>query len=312
MIRRVEGTAQTFDLLISRREIAMAEKLKDLLREYREGKITRREFMRKAVAITGSFVVAGTLLENLPSRSAHAGEVDPADPAISVSDVDFPGKAGAVFGYLARPSGAGKFPAVVVIHANQGINDYTRDVARRFAKQGYVALAIDYLSRQGGSKKDNPKGEGLTTIRAVRPWQAVSEDSEAGFAYLGKLPDVRADRLGLIGFCWGGEMTFSSATEVRGVKAVVGFYGRSPKPLERIKKIEAPVLAHYGEKDPGVNQDIPSTEEAMKQYGKSYNYKIYPGAFHGFHTETSDRHHPEAAKEAWGKTLDFFKKHLQS
>ena len=290
----------------------MAEKFKELIREYRDGKITRREFMRKALAMTGSLVAADRLLEQLTPTSAYAGEVDPGDPAISTNDVDFPGKAGTVFGHLACPAATGKFPALIVIHANQGINDYSRDVARRFAKQGYVALAVDYLSRQGGSKKANPKGEGLTTIRELAPWQAVAEDTDAGFIHLRKLPYIRADRLGLIGFCWGGEMTFSSATEVRGLKAAVVFYGRSPKPLERIKNIEAPVLAHYGEKDPGVNQDIPSTEEAMKQYAKSYTYKIYPGALHGFHTDSSERYHPEAAKEAWAKTLEFFKKNLLS
>ena len=121
----------------------MAEKFKELIREYRDGKITRREFMRKALAITGSLVAAGRLLEQLTATGAYAGEVDPGDPAISTSDVDFPGKAGTVFGYLARPAAAGKFPALIVIHANQGINDYARDVARRFAKQGYVALAVD-------------------------------------------------------------------------------------------------------------------------------------------------------------------------
>jgi len=99
---------------------------------------------------------------------------------------------------------------------------------------------------------------------------------------------------------------------VRGLKAVVVFYGRSPKPLERLEKIQAPVLAHYGEKDPGVNQDIPSTEEAMKRYNKFYAYKIYPGAQHGFHSDTSpERYHPEAAKEAWSKTLEFFNQQLR-
>jgi carboxymethylenebutenolidase len=290
----------------------MAKRFKELIGEYRDGKITRREFMREALAIAGSLVSADRLLEHVASTNAYAGEVDPGDPAISTNEIDFPGKAGTVFGYLARPSGAGKFPALIVTHANQGINDYARDVARRFAKQGYVALAVDFLSRQGGSKKANPKGDGLSNIRELAPWRAVAEDTDAGYGYLGKMPYVRADRLGLIGFCWGGEMTFSSATEVRGLKAVAVFYGRSPKPLERIKNIEAPVLAHYGEKDPGVNQDIPSTEEAMKQYAKSYTYKIYPGAFHGFHTDASDRYHPEAAKEAWARTLDFFRKNLQS
>jgi len=291
----------------------MPEKFKELIREYRDGKITRRQFMRKAATITGSLVIADNLFEKLTLSPAHAAEVDVNDPAVSSREVEYPGKAGTVYGYLARPATQGKYPAIIVIHANQGLNDYTRDIARRLAKQEYVALAVDYLSRQGGTKKANPKGEGLSNIRELAPWQAVAEDTDAGYTYLKKLPDVRSDRLGLIGFCWGGEMSFSTVTEVRGLNAGVVFYGRSPKPLERLETIQAPVLAHYGEKDPGVNQDIPATEEAMKKYHKSYAYKIYPGAQHGFHTDTSpERYHSEAAKEAWAKTLDFFKKNLQS
>jgi carboxymethylenebutenolidase len=290
----------------------MSEPFKTLIREYRDGKISRRDFLRRAAAIAGSFVAAKAMLTQI-TPAAHSAEVPVNDPSMRPADVEFPGKAGNLFGYRARPSASGKYPAIIVIHANQGLNDYTRDVARRLAKQGYAALAIDFLSRHGGTQEVNPKGEGLNNIRELEPWQAVAEDTDAGYAYLKTLPDVRADRLGLIGFCWGGEMTFSTATEVRGLNAVVVFYGRSPKPLERMEKIQAPVLAHYGEKDPGVNQDIPSTEEAMKKYNKSYSYKIYPGAQHGFHSDTSpDRYHPEAAKEAWAKSLDFFRKHLQS
>ncbi len=283
------------------------------MRDYQESKITRREFMRRAVALTGSMAAANTLIDTLIRSNSYAAEVDPGDPALVWHNVEYKGKAGPVFGYLARPAAPGKYPGIVIIHANQGLNDYTRDVARRLAKQGYAALAVDYLSRHGGTMKVNPKSEGLSNIRELAPWQAVVEDAAAGYAYLKTLPDVRGDRLGLIGFCWGGEMTFASATEVRGLKAVVVFYGRSPSPLDRVKNIEAPVLAHYGEKDPGVNQDIPGTEEAMKKYKKSYSYKIYPGAQHGFHTDNAaERYHPQAAKEAWGRTLDFFKKNLQS
>lgn len=290
----------------------MAEEFKALLREYRNGKITRREFMGRAIALTGSLAAVNVLIGSLAQAATYTGEVAINDPGILSRDVEFPSKAGPVFAYLARPSAAGKFPAVVIIHANQGLNDYTRDVARRLAKQNYVALAIDFLSHHGGTAKANPKGEGLATIRELAPWQTVADDASAAYAYLRTLADVRGDRLGLVGFCWGGEMTFSSATAVRGLGAVVVFYGRSPQPFERMKNIEAPVLAHYGEKDPGVNQDIPGTVEAMKQYGKSYAYKIYPGAPHGFHTENSERYHPQAAKEAWAKTLDFFKQHLRS
>ena len=289
----------------------MPEEIKELIRDYRDGKINRREFMRRAVIFTGSLAAADALIAGLMTSRAVA-QVDPGDPSILWHNIEYTGKAGPVFGYLARPVAAGKYPGLVLIHANQGLNDHIRDVARWLAKQGYVTLAPDYLSRQGGTPKVNPKSEGLSNIRELAPWQNVAEDTDAGFAYLRTLTDVRGDRQGLIGFCWGGEMTFSSATQVRGLKAVVVFYGRSPKPIDLVKNIEAPVLAHYGEKDPGVNQDIPSTEEAMKKYHKTYIYKVYPGAQHGFYNETTaDRFHPEAAKEAWNKTLELFAKKLK-
>jgi carboxymethylenebutenolidase len=290
----------------------MAEKITELIRQYEDGKITRREFMRKAAALTGSLAASYSLIDALAHSRAYAWEVDPNDPALLCHDVEYAGRATPVFGYLARPAALGKFPTIIVIHANQGLNEYTRDVARRFAKEGYVSLAVDFMSRHGGTKKINPKGEGLGNIRDLAPWYGVAEDADSGFAFLRTFPDVRADRLGLVGFCWGGEMTFSSATQVRGLRAVVVFYGLSPKPLDLVKDIQAPVLAHYGEKDPTVNQDIPSTEEAMKKYNKSYAYKIYPGAQHGFHADSNpERYHPDAAKEAWATTLAFFKRHLQ-
>ncbi|HEY1372033.1 MAG TPA: dienelactone hydrolase family protein [Candidatus Binatia bacterium] len=285
----------------------MSEELKALIRDYRDGKISRREFVLKSFRIAGGVAAAGALF-----GCAAAGEAvgERSEVQLLAANVEFKGKSGPISGYLARP-GTRQSPGVVVTHANQGINEYSRDIARRLARAGYAALAVDFLSRHGGSAKVNPKGEGLGNIRELAPWQAVAEDSAAACDYLRSLSYVRGDRLGTVGFCWGGEMTFSSATEVRGLSAVVVFYGRSPKPLERVKTIEAPVLAHYGEKDPGVNQDIPGTVEAMKKYGKSYTYKIYPGAQHGFHTDTSDRYHPEAAKEAWARTLDFFHANLQ-
>lgn len=291
----------------------MAEKINQLIGDYRDGRITRREFMRQAVTLTGSLVAANALLNQFAATDLYAAQVDPSDPALLTHEVDFPGKAGTVTGYLARPSKPGKFPAIIVIHANQGINAYTRDVARRLAKHDYVSLAVDFLSRHGGTTKVNPKGQGLNNIRELEPWQAVAEDADAGYSYLRALPDVRGERLGLVGFCWGGEMTFSTVTQVRGIRAGVVFYGRSPKPFDRMERIEAAMLAHYGEKDPGVNQDIPDTVETMKRYNKPYTHHIYPGAQHGFHSdENPERYHPEAAKEAWARTLEFFKKHLQS
>jgi carboxymethylenebutenolidase len=286
----------------------MPEELKDLYREYQDGKISRREFMQKAIIITGSLAAANSLVGSL----AQAAQSAPDDPAILTHTVEYQGKAGPVLAYLARPVKAGKYPAMIVIHENQGLNDHIRDIARRLAKEGFVALAPDYLSRQGGTMKANPKGEGLAKIREMVPWQNVAEDTEAGFAYLKVLPDVRADQQGLIGFCWGGEMTFATATQIPTLDAVVVYYGRSPDPLDLVKNIRAPVMAHYGEKDPGVNKGIPDTEAAMKKFNKTYDYKIYSGAQHAFNNDVNPgRYDATASKEAWERTLAFLKKNLK-
>ena len=146
-----------------------------------------------------------------------------------------------------------------------------------------------------------PKGEGLAKIREMVPWQVVAEDTAAGFDYLKVLPDVRADRLGLVGFCWGGEVAFAAATQIPTLDAVVVYYGRSPDPLDNVKNIRAPVMAHYGEKDAGVNKGISDTEAAMKKYNKTYDYKIYSGAQHAFNNDTRDRYSAQASQEAWNE-----------
>jgi carboxymethylenebutenolidase len=291
----------------------MAEKLKELLREYQEGGISRREFMRQAVIITGSLAAANSLIGGLLPLDSYAAQVAPNDPDVLTHNVTYEGKAGPVAGYLARPMKAGQYPGVIVIHENRGLVDYTRDVARRFAKEGYVALAPDFLSRQGGTIKVNPKGEGLPKIGELAPWQGVAEDAEAGIRYLRVLPDVRRDRMGVVGFCWGGGMAFITATQARDVKATVVYYGVSPSPLDLVKDIQGPVMVHYGEKDERVNKGISDTEAAMKKYNKLYEYKIYPGAQHAFDNDTDPgRYNAQAAKEAWERTMGFFKKNLKA
>ena len=290
----------------------MAEEIKRLWVDFRSGKISRRDFLRQAIMLTGSLAAANSLIAALGFGDASAAQVAESDPAILTHNVTYDGKAGPVAGYLARPVKTGKYPAIIVVHENAGLSDHIRDIARRLAKEGYAALAPDFLSRQGGTMKVNPKGGGLSNIRETTPWQNVAEDAEAGFAYLNALPDVRADKHGLLGFCWGGEVTFASATRLNSLDAAVVFYGRSPSPLDSVKNIRAPLMAHYGEKDPGVNKGIDESAAAMKKYNKVYDYKIYSGAQHAFNNDANaDRYHAQAAKEAWGRTLDFLKKHLQ-
>ena len=289
----------------------MPEELREIYRDYQEGKISRRDFIGKAVLVTGSLAAAYSMLGGT-ATDADAAVVASNDPDILTHNVEYQGKAGAVAAYLARPVKAGKYPAVVVIHENQGLTDHIRDVARRVAKEGYVALAPDFLSRHGGTAKANPKGGGLPNMRELAPWRTVAEDVASGFAYLNVLPDARRDKYGLVGFCWGGEMTFAAATQIPTLDAAVVFYGRSPDPLDLVKEIKAPVMAHYGEKDPGVNKGIPDTIEAMKKYNRFYDHRIYSGAQHAFNNDTNaERYNAQSAKEAWGRTMDFFKKNLK-
>lgn len=291
----------------------MAEEIKRLWEDFRGGKISRREFMRQAVMITGSLAATTRIIAALGPGEATAAQVAESDPAILTHNVSYTGKAGPVGAYLARPVKTGKYAGIIVIHENAGLSDHIRDIARRLAKEGYVALAPDFLSRQGGTMKVNPKGGGLSNIRETTPWQNVAEDVEAGFTYLNVLPDVRADKHGLLGFCWGGEVTFASATQVKSLDAVVVFYGRSPSPLDSVRNIRAPIMAHYGEKDAGITKAVPDTAAAMKKYNKPYDYKIYPGAQHAFNNDTDPKRYDAlASKEAWERTLDFLKKHLRA
>jgi carboxymethylenebutenolidase len=290
----------------------MAEKIRAMLQEYREGRISRREFIHKAVALTGSLAAATTFADALFASAAHGAQVDPNDSGLKSGDVQYPGTGGTVFGYLSRPAAAGKYPAIVIISDNQGLVDHFRDVARRYAKEGYIALVPDVFSRHGGTAKVNPKGTGVRNYAELAPDEAVSEFVDAGYSYLKSLPEVRSDRLGITGFCWGGGQAYLNTTQVRGLRAAVIFYGETPQPVERLERIEAPVFVHYAESDERITGRVPQTEAAMKKYNKSYEYKIYPGTQHAFfHDQRPDRYQPEAAKEAWGRTVEFFKKHLQ-
>jgi carboxymethylenebutenolidase len=289
----------------------MAEEISRLYQEFRAGKISRREFMLQAIMVTGSLAAATTMIAKLTATNASAAQVAANDPEILTHNVKYDGRAVAVSAYLARPVKAGKYPGVIVIHENRGLTDHIRDVARRFAKQGYVALAPDFLSRKGGTATVNPKGEGLSNIRELAPWETVAEDVSSGFDYLKVLTDVRGDKQGLVGFCWGGEMTFAAATKVSSLNAAVVYYGRSPNPIDLVQNIKAPLMAHYGEKDPGVNKGISETEAAMKKFNKTYDLKVYSGALHAFNNDTQPSYQEQAASEAWQRTLAFFGKNLK-
>jgi len=291
----------------------MPKEVDGLIQEYRCGRITRREFIQKAVVFTGSLAAATSLLDSLLSPSAYAAQVDPNDPALTSSDVKFAAPDGATIGgYLSRPKGDGRHPAVVVIHEWRGQNNHILDVARRLAKAGYVALAPDLLSRLGGTGSFS-SGEAATEGLGKLGDDIFTKDLSGAVNYLKGQNFVRADRIGVTGFCWGGGRALVFTTRNKDLAASVIYYGENPRNLEDVKNITAPVLGHYGEADQRITSGVPKLEEAMKKYGKSFEYKVYAGAPHAFNTDTNPRsYREEAAKEAWSRTLEFFKKHLQS
>jgi carboxymethylenebutenolidase len=234
--------------------------------------------------------------------------VSPDDPAVTASDVQFPGKDGAaLMGYLARPRQGDSLPVVLVCHENRGLTDYIRDVTRRLAKAGCVALAVDLLSRQGGTDKlgaDAVPG----ALGSTPPTQFV-QDFQSGWEYLKTQPFAQAERVGMVGFCFGGGVTWQVAAKMPELRAAVPFYGPQP-PAEDVPGIQAAVLAFYGGKDTRIDAGIPAIEEAMKKNNKIFEKMIYPDADHAFHNDTGPRYNPQAAEDAWARTLAWFMKYL--
>jgi len=291
----------------------MAENIEKLLQEYRDSRITRREFIHRAVILTGSLTVATTLVDSLMPTTGYAAQVDPNDPGLTSSEVKFAADDGAaISGYLTQPKGDDRRPAVVVVHEWRGINDHIRDVARRLAKAGYVALAPDLLSRRGGTASfPSPEAANETLLKIDN--ETLLRDLTGSVNFLKAQNFVRPNKIGVVGFCWGGSKSLLLTTRSKDLAAAVIYYGDNPRNLDDVKNITAPVLGQYGGADDRITSGVPKLEEAMKKYGKSFEYKVYAGAPHAFNTDTSPRsYREEAAKEAWGRTLEFFKKHLQS
>jgi len=291
----------------------MVDNLERLIGSLQKGKLTRREFIHRAIVLTGSLMAATTLADAVAPTASHANLVDPKDPALISSDIKYSSTDGVSIGaYLTRPKGEGRFPAVLVLHENRGLVDHIRDVARRIAKAGYVALAPDLLSRQGGTGSFNSPAGAIEGIRKVDE-EVVTKDLTGATNYLKGQNYVGANKIGVVGFCWSGGQATLILTRNRDLAAGVVYYGRNPNDLDDIKNITAPVLANYGEKDERITAKVPELVEAMKKYGKSFDYKIYPGADHAFNNDTNpQRYDAEAAKDAWNRTLEFFKRHLQS
>ncbi len=297
--------------------------------DYQKGRLGRREFLRRIALMAGGATLAVPMLQSLglaasPTEIAEAategvpltaqapGVTVPAnDPSLEASMVTFPGPSGQVIGYVARPRGRGPFPGVLVIHENRGLLEHFKDVARRLAKEGYAALAVDLASHQGGTERYAADLAQVSAILGQTPPEQHIVTLNAAVRHLQGLSDVRRDRIGAMGFCFGGGMTWRLATQNADLRAAVPFYGTNP-PIADVSKIRAAVLALYGGLDERLNAGIPQVREALQGARVVHEITIYAGADHAFFNDTSTRYHRDAAAAAWQSTMVWFGRHLKA
>ena len=321
--------------------------LDEFVEDFQEKRISRREALKLIASITGSLVLANSILAacapldeetstgqpvlssptatpqtavdiatpapvepsptaSLPTGPAH-GTVSVDDAMVNAGAVEFPGQDADLLGYLSRPVSSQPAPVILVCHENRGLTGHIQDVTRRLAKAGYVALAVDLLSRQGGFAALNSSDiPGL--LSAISP-ELFVQDFLSGWRWLGGENYALTERVGMMGFCFGGGVTWSVATQMAELKAAIPFYGPYPE-LSQVPNIQAAVLAIYGERDARINQGIPEIEEAMQQNNKIYAKIIYPDSDHAFFNDTGSRYNPIAAQDAWAQVLAWFEQYV--
>ncbi len=324
--------------------------IEEYVEEYQDGRMTRRDVLKRLGGLLGSAALASTFLAACapPSPTPAPPTVAPAtvapttaptaapaatattaptaapaatatsatlnvaadDPAIEAMAVTFPGQGATIMGYLAKPKGNGPFPIVLICHENRGLLPHIQDVTRRYGKAGYVAISVDLLSRQGGTDKvaaDQVPG----ALGAADPNQMVG-DFKSALTYAQTLAYARKDRAGMVGYCFGGGLTWRSAMGIPELRAAIPYYGPNPPSLDDVAKINAAILAFYGETDTRVNAGIPAMEDALKKNNKTFEKMIYPGAGHAFNNDTGANYNAAAARDAYAKSLAWFEKYLKA
>jgi carboxymethylenebutenolidase len=286
------------------------QELLNLFDLYVHGDIHRREFLDGAQKFAVGGVTAAALLEMLRPNYAWAIQVPENDSRIKAESATVPSPKGygSISGYLVRPAYAtGKLPAVLVVHENRGLNPYIKDVARRLAIANFMAFAPDSLTSLGGYPGDDERGGKLfSDLDRGR----MTEDFVAAAEWLKVRPDA-TDKLGAVGFCFGGGVVNILAVRMGAdLAAGVPFYGNQTNAAETAK-IKTPLLAHYGELDTRITSGWPAFDAALTAANVTHQGYVYPAANHGFHNDTTPRYDEAAAKLAWQRTLDWFNKYLR-
>jgi len=210
-------------------------------------------------------------------------------------------------GYLARPQGDGPFPGVIVIQEWWGLNDNIKDIANRFAREGFAAFAPD-LYHGVVAHEPNQAQKQMMQLDIPRASHELVKATE----HLAAQPYVDGRGIGAIGFCMGGGLAITLATDSPLIRAVAPFYGMSPEPIDKVQSLEGPVFAVYAEHDDWIGPPVrEKLHQALTEHGKTAEIKVYPGTHHGFFNDTRpEAHHAEASKDAWNIVLRLFRENL--
>ncbi len=290
----------------------------ELAHLYVDGAMNRRQLMRRARNVAGGVAAVTAALTTFGvSAKAESGSCQSADdlrvPAdaedLEVSDIQFPGPESTLLAHLAKPrrESTDPLPAVIVIHENRGLTEHIKDVTRRAARAGYIALGIDLVSRLGGTPSDPAQQAGAYNQTTVAGRLA---DLQATVAYLGTQPDVRKDRIGTVGFCAGGGNVWNLAISGAETAANVVYYGTPVPTAEQIANIKGAMFCHYAELDRNLTIQASATIASMVNARKTFGFAVHEGAGHAFNNDTGAAFNATVACEAWSRTLRFFADHL--
>lgn len=281
--------------------------------EYAHGDIDRRTFLTRVASLSVAGLSAGVIGSALIPDYAKAEQVSFKNPAIKATYEEFPSPEGhgTGGGYLVVPTEASAeslMPAVVVVHENRGLNPYIKDVARRLAMQGFIAFAPDALFPLGGYPGNDDDGR---SMQRSLDREKIEHDFMAAAKWLSHF-EKTSDKLGVVGFCFGGYISnLLAATLPDVIDAAVPFYG-TPAKEELQAQVNGPLLLHFGENDKRVNATWPEYEKVLKANGAEYTAHVYDKAQHGFHNDSTSRYSAKDAELAWQRTVDFFSTHLKA
>ena len=227
--------------------------------------------------------------------------------SIKTADVTFPANGSDGMGYLAQPDDGGTHPGVIVIQEWWGLDGHIRDIADRFAREGFVALAPDMYHGKFATEPDEARKLVMNMNR-----EQAQKDLLGSVAYLRSLPEVAPKKFGVIGFCMGGSLTLNVAVAAPSeIAAAAPFYAGFRPPPEELAKIQAEMFCAFGADDGGIPVDqVRQFEDTLRKQGKNAVVKVYEGAPHSFFNDTKDSYRPAAAHDAWEHALNLFRRTL--